>query len=332
MIVSKFGGACCTNVEYVKHIKKLSKNKKRKVFVFSAIGKVNSKDIKLTDVLIDICNNINSFYEFENKIKYLCKITNIEINIKYYINKFKNEFKKNKNNDYLISRGEYITALIMSKYLNIKFIPAENIIYFKENKINYKNIQNKLKYYINKYNQIIIPGFYGVDENKKVVLFSRGGSDITGAIISKSYCFNIYENWTDVDGIKQVNPAIIKNTEQIKKISYTDVLVMTTCDANVLHKEVGTILQNTNIITKIKNIKNPKCLPTVIDKHNHRCQFICYKQTGDYVQLVLKIKSLDNIKKHYELINYLTNKYVYICCDKNNYINIIKQLYKALKK
>ena len=92
MIVCKFGGTSTTDLLSIQNIQKLSKNNRRKIFVFSAIGK-NKKDKKLTDLLIEYCNcnkqkELNDIYnKIENKFINLIKITKQNINIKYELNK-----------------------------------------------------------------------------------------------------------------------------------------------------------------------------------------------------------------------------------------------------
>lgn len=336
MIVCKFGGKSTTKSEALENIKNLAKNKNRQIFVFSAMGKCDDKDIKLTDLLIDMTKSEQSFNlgmrKLKNKLKYLCNLAKIKININYYLRKIKLNYLKTKNKEYLISRGEYLTSIIMSKYLKIKYVDAKKIIYFKNNEINYQKINEKTQYYLKKYKKFVTSGFYGIDENKKIILFPRGGGDITGAVLSKVTNAKIYENWTDTNGLKMVNPEIVLEGKQIKKISYKDADVMTSCDANVLHNDVCKILGNTKTITKIGNIFCPKVSPTILDNHNHKCNFVCYKKINDYVQVVVKTNSVDILRKFFDLINYINKSYVYLCTDNNNYKKIIRDIYKVIEK
>lgn len=319
MIVCKFGGTATTALSSIKNIQKLSRNKKRKVFVFSAIGKQNNQDIKITDLLIEYsnCKNKNKLNYILNKIEYkfnqLLKLTNQKINIKKELIKILKIYKQNKSADYLISRGEYLTSKIMSGYLNIKFIPAEKIIYFKNNLLNEIKIKNKLNYYLSKHKQIIVPGFYGVDENKNIKLFSRGGSDISGAIISKLINAKIYENWTDVNGVMQINPQI-SQSKQIPRLNYLELDIITSLDAKVIHNDCVKVLKNTNIKLYVKNIFNPKSKPTKVYKKCKKINmFIGYKILDDNVEVVIRHKS------GYKGI---------IECSKSNYKSIIHNLYK----
>ena len=327
MIVCKFGGSSTIDLLAVANIKKISKNKNRRILVFSAFGKPFFDNKKLTDILYE--KNVEKTKIYLN---YLCNLTKIKLNINVLIDRIYKIFSQNKNIEYLVSRGEYLTSLIMSKYLNIKFIPAEKIMFFDNKQLNYKKINSKIKYYLKKYSQIIVPGFYGVDNFGNIKLFSRGGGDVTGAVLAKCTKAKIYENYTDTSGIKMVNPNIITNSKTIQKISYQDASVMTNCDAKVLHQDVCSILKNTNTKTIVKNIYNPKSLSTTIDNHNHKCQFICFKQVSDYVQIVAKVNSIDCLKKFYDQINYLNFNYVYFCSNSFDYKKLIKAIYKAIEK
>lgn len=315
MIVCKFGGSATTKIEAIENIKKLSQDDRRKVFVFSALGKENNFDKKITDILIEITQNKNIkknkkiLFEKFNKLK---NKLNIKINAKKIINKYINEFLISKDAQCLISKGEYITSLFMAKYLNIKFIPAEKLIYFQNNKINYKKIKNKLNYFINKYNKIVTCGFYGINEFGEIELFSRGGSDITGAILSKCLGAKIYENWTDVCGVMQVNPNIIVS-KQIKKMSYFDLDIMTSYDANVIHNSCVQILSNTGIALKIGNIFDISDKPTTVVDNYQKVKFVSYY-----------------IKDKYAYIIYYNNNFELVCqrCATNNYIAIITKIYQ----
>lgn len=68
----------------------------------------------------------------------------------------------------------------------------------------------------------VIPGFYGSMPNDTIRTFSRGGSDITGAIVARSTNSVIYENWTDVSGVLMADPRIVDNPDVIDVITYNE--------------------------------------------------------------------------------------------------------------
>ena len=63
--------------------------------------------------------------------------------------------------------------------------------------------------------KIIIPGFYGSDKQGNIVTFSRGGSDITGALVARAMEVTVYENWTDVSGVMFEDPRLVKDAKKV---------------------------------------------------------------------------------------------------------------------
>lgn len=277
MIVCKFGGTSTTTKAALENIFKISKSKKRKIFVFSALGKFFDKDKKITDLLIDFTlkRDKKILKEIEEKFSVLKKQTNINMNSRRYFL----DIEKSNDQNYIISRGEYITAKIMAKYLHIKYIPAEKIITFENGNIDKEKTKHKLQMFLKKHKRICTGGFYGFDAiSRKIVLFNRGGGDTTGALISLLLGAKIYEVYTDISGVKVANPNIVKNPKVIKKISYQDMDKISSCDGKVLHKSVCEILFKSK--TKIKVI-NTFCLKenkTTIDNKNHKVRYICFKE------------------------------------------------------
>lgn len=64
---------------------------------------------------------------------------------------------------------------------------------FKKNREGYKRKIKNVK-------KAVIPGFYGALPDGTIKTFSRGGSDVTGAIVARAVEASLYENWTDVSG------------------------------------------------------------------------------------------------------------------------------------
>ncbi len=318
MKVCKFGGSSLTSKEKLKTILHLTKSKERKVLVFSAIG-VTENSKKLTDLLLDLARNKNNIEKYiKNKIliieklKFLTKLCGVNFDVEKNVNKILKKYKINNDNNYLTSRGEYLTCLILSGFLHIKFVPAEKIVCFEsKNKINYLKTKNKLKSAIKKYGKIIIPGFYGVDSKNNLVLMQRGGGDLTGAIVARCLGANIYENWTDTDGIKEINPKIMPS-KTIKNLSYADLNLITKCDAKVIQNKCAETLKNSNTILLVKNINNPHGNFTKVTKNfkgkNH---FVTIKKLGKNFCVIAKNFNNDYIiKKVTKNIN-LTAKKMY---------------------
>ena len=316
MIVCKFGGTCTAYSSAIKNIKTiLQKSSKRKIFVFSAIGKENKQDIKVTDLLIDLSND-KEVEKCKNiilsKFEKLLKITGVNFDIKYHLDKDIEEYKKTNDKEKLLSRGEYYTTFVMSKYLKIKFVPAEKILFFDGKNFDYQKSKARIEYYLKKYKHIAVPGFYFCD-NGKIRLFSRGGGDVSGALCALISNADIYENWTDVEGVFEVNPDILK-TKPIKTLSYQDLKFMTAMDASVVHSECAKILQNTKTKLCVKSIFEPQNKGTIISQNCHNSsRYICYKMCDDFVKIFV-CESFDDFKV--------------VLASKENYRETMKSLYE----
>lgn len=276
--VVKFGGSSLASASQIKKAKKiLYDDKSRKYCIASASGKRDNDDIKITDLLINLHQNINDenkSKEIYNKIKdrYISIVD--ELNISYDVEKdlqFIFDKAKTETLDFVASRGEYITSKILSLYCNEPFLDMQNVIIFNENKkinydLTYANIKNEIEK-IEKVNadaKIIIPGFYGSKENGDIITFSRGGSDITGSLVARALNADLYENWTDVSGVLFADPRIVENPKVVEYISYTELRELSYMGANVLHEEAVYPVSKVGIPINILNTNAPEDKGTMI--------------------------------------------------------------------
>ena len=257
LIVDKFGGSslsCATQFKKVKDI--ILSNKQRAVIVVSALGKKNDSDSKITDLLYLLDAHIKYNVSYDNilnmiKERYLSvrDELKLDLDLEKEFDIIEKNLKDKCDQSYLVSRGEYLSALIMSKYLDYTFLDAKDLIIFDydgtmNEELTYDAIK---KAYEKNGPYVVIPGFYGAYQNGDIKLFSRGGSDITGAICAKALNAKLYENWTDVSGIMMASPKIVSNPKRIEEITYDELREMSYMGANVLHEETIFPVQEMNI-------------------------------------------------------------------------------------
>lgn len=273
LTVTKFGGSSLSCESQFKKVKNIVlSDPKRKIVVCSALGKRDSSDSKITDLLYilhahlkysvpydDIWNIIyKRFIDVKKELK-------LSFDIEGEFEILKKELNKNISQDYLVSRGEYLTAKLMSEYLGYEFVDARDTITFNfDGTIDYNATEIKVKEAFNKNQKIVVPGFYGAYPNGSVKLLSRGGSDITGSILAKCLNATIYENWTDVSGILMADPRIISKPLPIKQITYGELRELSYMGANVLHEETIFPVQALNIPINIRNTNEPDNPGTII--------------------------------------------------------------------
>ncbi len=138
--------------------------------------------------------------------------------------------------------------------LGAKFIDAKDVIFFDGNgaldgEKSYKAVAEALK----GVERAVFPGFYGTGADGKVKTFSRGGSDISGAIVARAVKASLYENWTDVSGFLACDPRLVDCPKRIKTISYKELRELSYMGANVLHADSIFPVRSANIPVKIKN-------------------------------------------------------------------------------
>lgn len=282
LVVTKFGGSslsCATQFEKVKKI--VLSDPKRKVVVVSALGKRDEADTKITDLLYILYAHLKysvPYGDIWNMISHRFVSIKEELKLDYPIQndleQLSKELSKNIKEEYLVSRGEYLTAKLMSSYLGYPFVDAKDIICFGyDGKLDEASTKKKVEEAFQKYGNMVIPGFYGAIPNGNVKLFSRGGSDVTGSILARSLNASLYENWTDVSGILTADPRIISHPRAIKEITYEELRELSYMGANVLHEETVFPVQSLNIPINLKNTNEPNHPGTIIrsiceDKEN----------------------------------------------------------------
>ena len=271
--VCKFGGTSMADAAAIENVAKiiLSDNSRRYVVV-SAPGKRNKEDIKITDLLYE-CNReavengdcSKSFSKIKTRYIEIANDLKIDVDIENILEETEKEINRLKSSDFAASRGEYLNAIIMAAKLNFKFIDTAEIILFDQNG-NFDSestnalVGEKLK----SSDYAVLPGFYGKDRNGNIKTFSRGGSDITGAIIARAVNAELYENWTDVSGFLACDPRIVENPRQIAVLSYKELRELSYMGASVLHSESIFPVRKGKIPINIKNTFKPEEKGTMI--------------------------------------------------------------------
>jgi len=275
-IVCKFGGSSVADAVQFRKIKSiLEGNPERKIVVVSAPGKRNSKESKLTDLLYSAYDLAKKKLDFEGPWKIIreryIEITQ-ELSLQSTIREELDELEKTMLNqpdnisvDFVVSRGEYLCAKIMSEFLGAKFVDAYPIIQFdgqyRITPQSYENISVALSDPNSLY---VVPGFYGSDIQGNLKTFTRGGSDITGGILANACNCLLYENWTDVSGLLMADPRIVQGARSISYVSYREIRELAYSGANVLHDESIHPCRAKDIPINIKNTNSPGDQGTII--------------------------------------------------------------------
>ena len=170
--------------------------------------------------------------------------------------------------DFIASRGEYFSALLMAEYLGYQFVDAVDWLFFEyDGKVNAEKSEEKLKELKKQYGRIVTPGFYGTMPNGDIRVFPRGGSDITGALAAAYLGADVYENWTDVSGILMTDPRIVDNPKTIARVTYDELRELSYMGASVLHEDTVFPVRIRDIPVNIRNTNEPDAPGTIIREH-----------------------------------------------------------------
>lgn len=264
--VAKFGGSSVADgIQLTKTKQIIESDPERRYVVVSAPGKRYSEDSKITDLLYLCKTHIEHNVPYEQVFQVVCdRYMAIQINLGGHIDLLK-EFEIIKENlaggasaDYIASRGEYLNAMITAELLGYDFVDAAGLIMFDKKGRFLEDETNKaLGGELKKHKKAVVPGFYGTYPDGKIKTFSRGGSDITGAIVARAACADVYENWTDVSGFLIADPKVVKDAKPISSLSYKELRELSYMGASVLHEDAIYPARAANIPINIKNTNKP---------------------------------------------------------------------------
>ena len=271
--VTKFGGSSMADAGQYRKVRDiLLEDHERRVVIVSAAGKRCSNDNKITDLLY-LCHahaqyGVDCAPVFERITSRYLEIRDelgLDVDLETEFAALKKRLDNNAiSQDELVSRGEYFSAKLMAKFLDFKFIDAVDWVKFNmdgsvDQKASYKALRS-----FSTGKGIVTPGFYGLMPDGHIRTFSRGGSDITGALAAAALDADVYENWTDVSGILMADPRIVENPQPIPEVTYDELRELSYSGAQVLHE--GTIfpVREKNIPLNIRNTNAPQDPGTMI--------------------------------------------------------------------
>ena len=277
-IVVKFGGSSLASAEQFKKVGKIiKKDEARKYVIPSAPGKRTPDDTKVTDLLYscygqalleeDECeeNFEGLLAEIKKRYEEIISGLGLTLSLDDEFRTIRENFSKKIGRDYAASRGEYLNGIIMAAYLGYEFIDAAEVILFDAaGNFDAEKTDKLLSKRLAKTERAVIPGFYGSMPGGKIKTFSRGGSDITGSIVSKAVHADLYENWTDVSGFLIADPRIVRKPKSIDVITYRELRELSYMGATVLHEDAIFPVRKEGIPINIRNTNRPEEKGTLI--------------------------------------------------------------------
>ncbi len=271
--VVKFGGSSLASAEQIKKAEAIIRSDtNRRMVVVSAPGKRFSGDEKVTDMLYSCYDEAEAGRPYDAILSRIrARFDDIiaglgmDMSLDEDFAAISAHLASNPQRDYMASRGEYLNARIIANYLGFEFVDAADFICFNSDGSFEWEVSNRAVFAaLRRVKYAVIPGFYGADEWGKIHTFSRGGSDLTGAIVARALQADIYENWTDVSGMLMADPRVVDSPKTIPLITYKELRELSYMGASVLHEDAVFPVRKAGIPINIRNTNRPEDNGTMI--------------------------------------------------------------------
>jgi aspartate kinase len=263
-LVCKFGGTSLADADAIRQVASLVRSDARRRFlVVSAPGKRDEADHKITDLLylchqtlqqgLDARNIFALIRQRFRDIGTALAVTGVD----NWIDEVEAGLERGGGRDWAASRGEYLNARLIAVYLEAQFVDAADCIRFTENGRLHPDSYRRTQEALQGAGTFVLPGFYGLDIHGEIKTFSRGGSDVTGAIVARAVGASAYENWTDVDGLLMADPRVLDDPRPIREVTYKELRELAYMGASVLHEEAVLPVREVGIPIHIRNTRAP---------------------------------------------------------------------------
>ena len=261
-IVAKFGGSSMADAAQFQKVKEIVEaSPARRYVVPSAAGKRHPDDHKVTDLLY-MCQQLAShgidpqevFQMIRERLSGVRDDLGLQIDIERHLEEAYERIIAGASPEFVASRGEYLTGLLLADYLGIPFVDAADVVVFdQDDSLDAKATAAALAERLADLPRAVIPGFYGATRDGEVRTFSRGGSDVTGAVVASGVDADLYENWTDVAGFLKADPRVVSKPTPIERVTYKELRELAYMGAPVLHEESIFPVRAKGIPIRIRN-------------------------------------------------------------------------------
>ena len=278
-IVVKFGGSSLADAGQFHKVKAIVEaDPRRRIIVVSAPGKRRPDDEKITDLLYR-CHKLAAAGDdfsaplaiIRQRFTEIAEALAIASPVSEALDELRDKLAAGCGADFAASRGEYCCALLMAAYLGAEMIdPGASIAIGGDGGVLPETYEVLGKQLADRGKKYVMAGFYGYDAAgglggaKTIKTFSRGGSDISGAIAARAALAALYENWTDTSGILMADPRLVYDPKVINEISFHEVREMAYMGASVFHDEAILPVREAGIPIRIKNTNRPHDPGTLI--------------------------------------------------------------------
>ena len=272
----KFGGSSLADSAQFNKVASIIRLHEGRFFVVAlAPGKRSKDDTKVTDMLYKCHDLASSGHDFmpelqkiRQRFESIAEGLGMDYDFSSDFDTIRAHLEKGPERDYMASRGEYLNSKLLAAFMGYDFIDPATCVFFREDgTLDAEATNNALGKQLSGRQHAVVAGFYGTGADGRIKTFSRGGSDVTGAIVARAAKADVYENWTDVSGMLTADPRIVDSPEPISEISYRELRELSYMGASVLHEDAVFPVRSAGIPINIRNTNRPEDKGTWIVPH-----------------------------------------------------------------
>ena len=273
--VSKFGGSSVADAGQMRKVRAIVEAEPdRRFIVPSAPGKRKPDDIKITDLLYRVHDAAEAgqsidplFDQIAERYRQIVSELGLAFDLDPALAEVHDRIRAGAGADYAASRGEYLSGVVLAELLGRPLIdPASMIRFDASGRFLADETQQAVSERLAPEQAGVVPGFYGALPDGTIKTFSRGGSDVTGAIVARGVDAEVYENWTDVSGLLMTDPRIVDSPRTIEELTYRELRELAYMGATVLHEDAIFPVREAGIPVHIRNTNDPDAPGTRITR------------------------------------------------------------------
>lgn len=287
MKVLKFGGTSLGSPERMHSVAGLiTKEAGKKIVVLSAVSGTTNTLVSIASALskqdksaaMTIINELYESYQVYCK-NLLHKASSLEKGLEIVEAHF-TVLRSVCESDYsvdiekeILAQGELLSTKLFVTYLEQEGIKGTLLPALEYMRIDDANepdtdyISENLKKLVAKYPDqelFVTQGYICLNSNNRIDNLQRGGSDYTASLVGEAIQAEEIQIWTDIDGMHNNDPRIVKHTYPIPKLSFDEAAELAYFGAKILHPSSIRPAQHANIPVKLLNTMKPEAIGTTI--------------------------------------------------------------------
>ncbi|MBL4694072.1 aspartate kinase [Candidatus Gracilibacteria bacterium] len=290
MLVAKFGGTSMGTADSIRKVAAVVKERGIETVVVSATSGTTDQLIKMGEIALaagDWAQGIDALVQKHDEI---IEELGLDLSLEEYYEDLRKllagiemigELSASAR-DRLMSFGERMSSEILAELLDYEQVNGFDVMFcddsYGEGEVDFERTGEAVRERCEG-KKVVITGFVGRSSAGNYITLGRGGSDYTGAIVAAVLGAEELQIWTDVDGVMNCDPRLVKEAKVLEEMSFGEASELAYFGAKVIHPKTIQPAIEQNIAVRILNTFNPAAVGTLIkDKEGDSLKSVTYKK------------------------------------------------------